>query len=100
MTIINGSEEWWKQAVVYQVYPRSFYDANGDGLGDIKGITAHMDYLRSLGINADSGSPRSTPPRSLTAATTWRTTATWTRVWGRSRTLTRWPPPRTPRASR
>ena len=52
MTIINGSEEWWKQAVVYQVYPRSFYDANGDGLGDIKGITAHMDYLRSLGINA------------------------------------------------
>ena len=52
MTLINGNEEWWKQAVVYQVYPRSFYDANGDGLGDIKGITAHMDYLRSLGINA------------------------------------------------
>lgn len=52
MTIINGSEEWWKQAVVYQVYPRSFYDANGDGLGDIKGITAHMDYLRALGIDA------------------------------------------------
>lgn len=52
MTVINGNEEWWKQAVVYQVYPRSFYDANGDGLGDIKGITAHMDYLRALGINA------------------------------------------------
>lgn len=52
MTLINGNEEWWKQAVVYQVYPRSFYDANGDGLGDIKGITAHMDYLRALGINA------------------------------------------------
>ena len=48
MTLINGNEEWWKQAVVYQVYPRSFYDANGDGLGDIKGITAHMDYLRGL----------------------------------------------------
>lgn len=52
MTIINGNEEWWKQAVVYQVYPRSFYDANGDGLGDIRGITAHMDYLRALGIDA------------------------------------------------
>ena len=52
MTLINGNEEWWKQAVVYQVYPRSFYDANGDGLGDIKGITTHMDYLRALGINA------------------------------------------------
>ena len=52
MTLINGSEEWWKQAVVYQVYPRSFYDANGDGLGDIRGITAHMDYLRALGIDA------------------------------------------------
>jgi alpha-glucosidase len=52
MTLINGNEEWWKQAVVYQVYPRSFYDANGDGLGDIRGITAHMDYLRALGINA------------------------------------------------
>ena len=52
MTLINGNEEWWKQAVVYQVYPRSFYDANGDGLGDIRGITAHMDYLRALGIDA------------------------------------------------
>ena len=52
MTLINGNEEWWKQAVVYQVYPRSFYDSNGDGLGDIKGITAHMDYLRALGIDA------------------------------------------------
>ena len=52
MTLINGNEAWWKQAVVYQVYPRSFYDANGDGLGDIRGITAHMDYLRALGIDA------------------------------------------------
>ena len=52
MTRNNVSAEWWKQAVVYQVYPRSFYDANGDGLGDIKGVTAHMDYLHALGINA------------------------------------------------
>ena len=52
MTTINGSAEWWRQAVVYQVYPRSFYDANGDGLGDIKGVTTHMGYLHDLGVDA------------------------------------------------
>ncbi len=40
---------WWRQAAVYQIYPRSFYDANGDGLGDIKGITAKVPYLKELG---------------------------------------------------
>ena len=44
--------DWWKQAVVYQVYPRSFRDANGDGLGDIAGVVDRMDYLRELGVNA------------------------------------------------
>ena len=44
--------DWWKQAVVYQVYPRSFRDANGDGLGDIAGIVDRMDYLQKLGVNA------------------------------------------------
>ncbi|MFW0772466.1 glycoside hydrolase family 13 protein [Paenarthrobacter nitroguajacolicus] len=43
---------WWRQAAVYQIYPRSFYDANGDGLGDIKGITAKVPYLQELGIDA------------------------------------------------
>jgi alpha-glucosidase len=43
---------WWRQAAVYQIYPRSFYDSNGDGLGDIKGITAKVPYLKSLGIDA------------------------------------------------
>ncbi|MEV8147861.1 glycoside hydrolase family 13 protein [Arthrobacter sp. NPDC080073] len=43
---------WWRQAAVYQIYPRSFSDANGDGLGDIKGITAKVPYLKSLGIDA------------------------------------------------
>lgn len=44
--------EWWRQAAVYQIYPRSFNDADGDGLGDIKGITAKADYLEELGVDA------------------------------------------------
>lgn len=43
---------WWRQAAVYQIYPRSFYDANADGLGDIKGITAKVPYLKELGLDA------------------------------------------------
>lgn len=42
---------WWKEAVVYQVYPRSFMDANGDGIGDINGITQRLEYLQELGID-------------------------------------------------
>lgn len=44
--------KWWKEAVFYQIYPRSFYDTNGDGIGDLKGITAKLDYLQDLGVNA------------------------------------------------
>ena len=47
----NG-DVWWKHAVIYEVYPRSFQDTNGDGLGDIKGITQRLSYLKSLGIDA------------------------------------------------
>ena len=43
--------QWWKEAVVYQVYPRSFNDANGDGIGDLKGITEKLPYLAKMGIN-------------------------------------------------
>mgnify|MGYP004638545349 FL=1 len=46
------AEKWWKEAVFYQIYPRSFYDSNGDGIGDIPGITEKLDYLKGLGIDA------------------------------------------------
>ena len=42
---------WWKGAVIYEVYPRSFADTNGDGIGDLNGITAHLDYLQQLGVD-------------------------------------------------
>ncbi len=44
--------DWWRQAAVYQIYPRSFADTNGDGLGDLPGVTARMGYLSALGIDA------------------------------------------------
>jgi len=42
---------WWRHAVIYEVYPRSFQDANGDGIGDLRGITARLDYLKALGVD-------------------------------------------------
>jgi alpha-glucosidase len=48
----TGGNEWWRHAVLYEIYPRSFQDSDGDGIGDIKGITARLDYLHDLGIDA------------------------------------------------
>ena len=48
----NHNAEWWRSAVIYQVYPRSFADSNGDGIGDLPGITSRLDSLASLGIDA------------------------------------------------
>ena len=44
--------KWWQTAVFYQIYPRSFADGNGDGIGDLKGIIEKLDYLAELGIDA------------------------------------------------
>ncbi len=50
-------KKWWKEAVFYQIYPRSFKDSNGDGIGDLRGIIEKLDYLKDLGINAIWCSP-------------------------------------------
>lgn len=51
MEKIESTFEWWKKSVVYQIYPRSFYDSNGDGIGDLQGIIQKLDYLKQLGID-------------------------------------------------
>jgi alpha-glucosidase len=56
-TFLAGPADWWRTAVVYQVYPRSFADANGDGIGDLKGIISRADYLKNLGVDAVWMSP-------------------------------------------
>lgn len=47
----TSAKQWWKDAVCYQIYPASFKDSNGDGLGDIPGILSKVDYLKDLGID-------------------------------------------------
>ncbi len=44
--------KWWQSAVIYQIYPRSFKDTNGDGIGDLAGIISKLDYLEKLGVTA------------------------------------------------
>jgi oligo-1,6-glucosidase len=47
----SNKKNWWKEAIVYQIYPRSFKDTNGDGIGDLKGIISKLDYIQSLGVD-------------------------------------------------
>ena len=57
-----GAPPWWRGAAIYQVYPRSFMDANGDGIGDLPGVTARLDYIAALGVDAIWISPFFTSP--------------------------------------
>jgi alpha-glucosidase len=51
-TTASAAQDWWKSAVIYEIYPRSFQDSNGDGIGDLNGITQRLDYLKDLGVDA------------------------------------------------
>ncbi|HEX8485914.1 alpha-glucosidase [Sphingomonas sp.] len=58
----DGVRPWWKGAVIYQIYPRSFADSNGDGIGDLPGVTSRLDHVASLGVDAIWLSPFFTSP--------------------------------------
>ncbi|MFZ1748594.1 MAG: alpha-glucosidase [Saprospiraceae bacterium] len=58
----NQTSTWWKEAIIYQIYPRSFQDTDGDGIGDIKGIIEQLDYVKSLGVTAVWLNPIYTSP--------------------------------------
>ncbi|MGV8930433.1 MAG: alpha-glucosidase [Brevundimonas sp.] len=62
LPIVAEPAEWWRGAVIYQIYPRSFADTNGDGVGDLAGITGHLDHVASLGVDAVWLSPFFTSP--------------------------------------
>ncbi|WP_412049842.1 alpha-amylase family glycosyl hydrolase [Hoeflea sp. Naph1] len=59
---MSNDENWWRDAVIYQIYPRSFQDSSGDGVGDLPGITSRLDYVASLGVDAIWLSPVFTSP--------------------------------------
>ncbi len=59
---MKSTTKWWQTAVFYQVYPRSFADSNGDGIGDLKGILSKLDYLQQLGVEAIWLSPHFPSP--------------------------------------
>ncbi|TAE11635.1 MAG: alpha-glucosidase [Bacteroidetes bacterium] len=61
-TIEAEQPKWWKEAIVYQIYPRSFKDSDGDGIGDLKGIISELDYIKSLGVNTIWLNPIYTSP--------------------------------------
>ncbi|TMM54158.1 alpha-amylase family glycosyl hydrolase [Sulfitobacter sabulilitoris] len=59
---VTDAGDWWRGAVIYQIYPRSFQDSNGDGIGDLRGIVERMDYIAALGVDAIWVSPFFTSP--------------------------------------
>ena len=59
----NTDKNWWKSTTVYQIYPRSFYDSNGDGIGDLKGIVEKLDYIKALGFETIWISPFTQSPQ-------------------------------------
>jgi Alpha amylase, catalytic domain len=76
------NSNWWRGGVIYQIYPRSFQDSNGDGIGDLPGITQRLDHIAALGADGIWISPATT---SATTTTSTRCSARWTtsRRWWR-----------------
>ena len=87
ITPADQAPPWWREAIIYQVYPRSYLDTDDDGIGDLPGITKKLDYIASLGVDIVWLSPFFKSPMK-TSATTLRTTATSTRSSAPSMTST------------
>ena len=51
-SVLAHDPDWWRGAVIYQIYPRSYQDSNGDGIGDLPGITSRLEHIASLGVDA------------------------------------------------
>lgn len=62
-----GKPHWWKDVVVYQIWPASFKDSNGDGIGDIRGVISKLDYVKDLGADVIWLSPTYASPQVFTA---------------------------------
>ena len=82
--------EWWRGAVIYQIYPRSFFDSNGDGIGDLPGVTAKLDHVASLGVDAIWLCPFFTSPQKDFGYDVADHTRRRSAASGRSRISTRW----------
>ena len=87
----SNEQNWWKNAVLYEIYPRSFQDSNSDGIGDLNGITQRLDYLRRS-ASTQSGSRPAIHRRKRTSVTTSPTTRTSTRNTALWQTSTAWLP--------
>ena len=87
-------DRWWRGGVFYQIYPRSYADSNGDGIGDLPGIIGKLDHLQQLGITGVWLSPVTCSPQPRLGLRRARTTATSTRPTGHWPTSTSWWPRR------
>src|SRR4029078_1674758 len=63
MPVDEPGRVWWRDGVLYQIYPRSFMDANGDGVGDLRGVTERLDHLQWLGVGGSSRPPLIVAPK-------------------------------------
>lgn len=74
-------EKWWHQSVVYQIYPRSFMDSDGDGIGDLKGIIQKLDYVKKLGADVIWLSPVFASPKMIMDTNISDLSGYYERIW-------------------